>query len=295
MLLFFSAISATNAQNILCNFMFTNNFYTCQLSGITILDNENTNIVIGGVHQPGYSDSQVQLVAIVQSNVPFIITQAFTTFTSLNIMVLEGSGLLRIQSNAFLNAQNLWILIISNNPGLREIPANAFLGATSLIVIELFDNQVDTIHEMAVNGLNTLESLFLTRNPLTELPTNVLAPLTRLQQVSLSSNRLTRIEARLFANNSQIMFLNLSDNQINAIERTFLDSMPHLITLGLDGNICINSSWWIPGVDPNEILQALNSCFNNFDEVAGEVKRFIIHLRGELNISYENGTTIVTI
>lgn len=294
LLLRLASIKAQNV-NLQCNFFTESLVYHCSLSGITIPDNENANVVIGGVHQPGQSNFGVTTVVIMNSNTPFIIPQVFTTFPFMSRLIIDDGGLIRIQPNAFAMAQHLWYLEIVRNPGLREIPANAFSGAFNLGVLDLLNNGIERIHESAFNGVNLIEALFIDNNRLREIPTNAFTPLKLLQGIALGGNQLTRIESGLFSSNSQIFYLDVNNNFINAIERTFFDVLPNLRFLNLLENSCINDFWSIDVINDWQVAcDALSSCFLNFDQDSGgEVRNFILQLRGNLKISYENGTTII--
>lgn len=122
--------SFVKAQTVNLNCYYVNintpqvSIYACILSGIEIEDNENLNFVFGGDHLPGYDDSQVQVVEITASRVPFIITQLFTNFPNLAGLFIHDGGLTRVQSNAFANASNLFQFTVTETPELQELQAN---------------------------------------------------------------------------------------------------------------------------------------------------------------------------
>lgn len=281
-------------MNLECNFFHENNLYTCGLSGVTVVDNENANIFFSGVHQQGLNHANVETVFISSSTIPFIMPQMFTAFPSLIFLRIHNGGLTRIQPNAFANAQNLLAVEFLFND-LRAIPANAFWGASSLLSLDLFNNQIETVHESAFNGLNALELVYLDDNYLRELPANVFASSGALQEVHIPRNYLTRLEGLLFASNPLVRVIDFSNNQINAVESTIFDSTSQLLGLNMNGNVCVSGFWIINNANDLQIMrEAMSTCFNNF-VTDGAVKRFIIHLRGEVNLKYENGTTILTI
>lgn len=282
-------------ENIQCTFLTIDSMYTCQIFGISVADNENANINIGGVHQPGNTNDHVNRVSILFSGVPFIITQLFTTFPFLrNLQVM--SGLTRIQSNAFANAINLWNVEIMENPALQTIHANAFSGAPNIRVLDMHRNGIETIHATAFAGLNSLQSVFMEGNQIRQLPWNLFLSTFSLQTIVLDDNQLGTIDGRLFSNNTRVVRIDMARNQIDAVQRTFLDRMPALNTLNMQGNVCANSIWTVGGETTIEtIRQELQTCFNNFDDVVGEERNFVMKLRGTMTIRYENGTEIITI
>lgn len=285
------------AQNldIPCNFLRVNDVYTCWLSEVTVVDNENANIVFGGVHHPGHSNADVTYVLISSSSIPFIMTQMFTTFPFVSRLYIQNGGLTRIQQKAFSNASHLWRLQMHLNQELRTIPANAFMGASNLYELDLFNNNIETIHESGFNGLSFLDTIFLDNNVISHLPVNVFSQLSALQNVFFSSNKLSRIDGQLFSNNPLMNVIDFQNNQINAIDRTLFDTTPRLLILNLIDNICASNLWVIVGPSDWQVVRGgLSQCFDNFD-ATDDVKRFILQLRGSFKIKYENGTTIVTI
>lgn len=272
-------IASANAQvvNIQCTFQNIGGLYTCSMFGITLNDNENADIVIGGLHFPDRGDADVERVQISFSSIPFIITQFFTTFPNLADIQISGAGLQRIQSNAFANARNLRTVSITLNNQFRTVNANAFNGASDIRSIDLSSNAIDSIHETAFTGATTLEVLFI------------------------QNNQLETIEGRLLANNTRVTQLNINSNQVNAIGRTFLDSLTGLQLFGANDNVCVNQSWVIGGTTTIEtVRQGLTTCFNNSAEPPppgpdDEVRRFILELRGPLTIRNEDGSEIITI
>lgn len=290
-----SAISAQNV-NLNCNFLVIDSLYTCRLDAVTVPDNENANIVIGGQHIPGMVNSAVRRVQIRQSSTPFVITQLFTTFQSLTHLTISFSGLTRIQPNAFANAQTLNHFIALGNVPLRVIPANAFVGATNLVIIDFRGNSIDSVHEAAFNGLSTVTELHLSDNQIPAIPVNLLSPLTSLMWIQLTNNQLTSLNGQLFANNPELVIIAIARNRINGIGRNFLDGLNNLVIFNTFTNQCVDSFWIIDETTTlDTIREGLATCFENFVEPDDEVRSFVLELRGSLVLRYENGTEVVRI
>lgn len=294
----FLALAVVKAQtvNVNCNFAVVNSIYTCQLSGVTIDDDENQNIVIGGQHLPGLSNTLVFRVEIGASSIPFIIPQLFTTFPNLATLGISDGGILRIQTNAFANAGNLRSLNVIDNADLQEIQANAFAGAPRLVMLEILMCQLRTIHATAFNGLSELQSLNLEGNQIQQIPVDVFRPLTALNIIDLSSNSLEVIDGRLFNANTNLVAIVFYRNSISAIGKSILDNLPNIRSFNMVGNICANATWTIgvAGTTIETVREGLNSCFDNSIEPPPEedVKRYIIELRGSLVVRNENGTVV---
>lgn len=189
-LLLENSIPAIRAQvvNINCLFFSFNNIYECNLFAVSVPDDEAAIIVIGGVHQGGRNNLDVEKVFIDTSDTPFsIITQLFTTFPNTAKMTIWSSRLTRIQSDAFENAHNLRFVRFMGNP-LATIHPNTITRASNLRDLDFFDNSIEFIHESAFHGLALLESLYMEQSRISELPPNVFQSLTPLRSLSLSGN-----------------------------------------------------------------------------------------------------------
>lgn len=304
-LLIFVLISLLKVEaqtfNLACDFRLVSGFYGCYLDGVTVPDNEELNIVVSGTHLVGRTNADVQDVFINFSNIPFIVRQLFISFPNLSSFHIWQSGLTRLRSGDFANASSLRFLLIRNNPNLRTIGENTFVGGSNILSLDLMVNGIESIHETAFNGLTTVGSILLNTNLLSSLPVNLFASLTSLNTVFMSNNNLQSLDGRLFANNRQLHQLQISQNQINSIGRNFLDGMNLLQILGLNGNRCVSNNWQIDGnfVTLETVRQGLQVCFDNFvepgPEPEGELRRFVLELRGPLSLRFENGTEIVRV
>lgn len=262
------SVQAQTVQYFGCNYLLLSGSYTCQLREISIPDNENVEILIGGQHLPNFGNLDVLRVQLFDSNVPFVPTQLFTVFTNLRNIFFRGSGLNRIQTNAFSNAKNLETAVFEAS-ALTTIHANAFSGAVKLQTLDFWENQLQSVHESAFVGLSSLRSLYLDNNQIQQLHFNVFSPLLSLEKLVLNSNRLEVLDGRLIANNSLLLHLEISLNQINAIGRSFLDNTPSLALFGALNNRCISRNFRIGGSTTLENVRvALATCFENFDNIA---------------------------
>lgn len=292
------AIHSVNAQTAAiaeCEFFMVSGQYGCYLSGVTIEDNENIDVIIGGQHWGDYNDSSVLWITFSDSNVSAIIPQLFTTFPNANQLLMSGTGLARIPAGSFANASSLQYLFFNNEPQLQELPENAFVGASELLYLDIVGNAINTVHVNAFTGLPLLQILYLDNNEIRVLSPDVFRPLTAAAFIRLSENLLETIVGGLFAGNPQLEFVALNQNQITAIGRDFLDNTPNLRALDMRGNICSTGNWEIGvnGTTIETIRQDLEVCFSNpIDPPEEEVKHFTIELRGTLIIYDADGVEI---
>lgn len=227
--------------NINCAFLFVNTEYACEVIGVRITDNENANFTIGGAHLPGLGNDDVVRFEIRNSDVPFIITQFFTTFPNLVRIFIWNGGLRRIYPNAFINTRGLTELSIVMNP-IDAIDEGAFNGLSAVRVLSLQFNEIRRIHFSAFQTMPHLVWLFLT------------------------GNFFDMLDGRLIANLQYLESVWIRDSQINGIQRTFLDNLPRLRMIDLRSNFCISDDWELNAiVTVDTVRNELATCFENFD------------------------------
>jgi hypothetical protein len=232
---------------------FTND-YECVIERVEIVDDLSQEIIITGNHLDNKTNLDVDVFRIINSKVPFVITQAFFHFPNLQQYLSFTSGLKRIQSNALRNAPKLRNFFANGNPELTTIPSIAFSGGSFLSEIRLMSNSISDIHPNAFVGLTTF-------------PANVFRPLLRLDSVNLSNNFLEVLHANLFTYNPRIHQLHFNNSTISAIDRNFLQQTPFVVFWQLQSNVCINSILSFGQQTNDEIQRNLDLCFRNFDQL----------------------------
>jgi Leucine-rich repeat (LRR) protein len=266
--LVFCAISSIASQEIRlnCNFVMIQFSYGCLVDRVNLpTANENSNIVIGGQHQPGKTNADVKRVSVEFSEISFVVNQLFTTFPNVNDLYIHLTTLKKFHLGAFNNARNLENLSIKFNNDLREISARAFVGAQSLVKLNLARNQLESIDAAAFDGLKSLTTLDLKWNNLQQLPGTVFSVLPALQNIYLTDNKLVKLEGGLFSSNLELLEILIHSNQINAIGQNFLVGLTKLQVFSANNNICVDRAWVIGGSTTIEtVRQALAKCFNNY-------------------------------
>jgi Leucine-rich repeat (LRR) protein len=281
----------TQTVNIDCDFVVSGGDYICRLCLVEVNDVENQKIVIRGRHEKDRNDDDVTMVMLFNSATPFVMTQIFTSFSSVKNVIFHNSGIERIQRDALANARSLQQLTITSNPRLKVIPAGAFQGASELTHLVLGGNQIELISLVAFNGLTSLRFLFLSQNRIRFLPLNTFRPLISLQHLVISLNLIDSIDGRLFINNNQLKSLDISANNINGIEKTALDRLTNLQKFDARSNKCINRMWLFPS-ELDKVQEHLKFCFENFIGLPEE-RSLKMEIRGTITIQDEYGNEIV--
>lgn len=294
-LTFSSSAQVIYNETLKCSFEISQGIYSCGLPNLSIVDDESQFFTFDvNNHLDGRTNDDVEKVEIYGGNVPFIITQIFTTFPNVKILAHSFSGLSRVQSKALVYAGNLEKFSSYGN-SISTIQAFAFTGASSLIDIDLYNNQIEKVDETAFSGLEALQFLNIAGNNLTELHQNTFQSLENLAYLALAINQLESLDGRLFSNNRLLRDVNLYDNQIDAIGRGLLDGLEDLVFFNMRLNRCVDSQWTLSGETTIETVQKeLEECFENFVEPpTDDVRKFTLELRGSLVIRDEDGNEIL--
>lgn len=263
--------------------------YTCLLRDIEVLDRE-AEIQLGGFHQSGRTNANVQNVWIDGSNVRYIINEAFSTFPNLRRMQIQGSNLEVLQPGAFVGAINLRELTILMN-SVRRLEAYSFQHAVNLEIINLWFNSLESIDENAFSGLVNLKELHLFAGYLTTIPPYTFAPLRSLYLVEIGQNQLRTIDHRWFTNNTMIGQLLFNRNQINEIFPEILN-ITTLTTLRLRENKCIDNEFIINDLTRDNVREELRMCFDNYPL---RIQRFEMEVEGDLTLIDENGRVVINL
>uniref|UniRef100_A0A915PUV6 Leucine-rich repeat-containing N-terminal plant-type domain-containing protein n=1 Tax=Setaria digitata TaxID=48799 RepID=A0A915PUV6_9BILA len=160
-------------------------------------------------------------------NGPAIVEQLKETPIEIRELALENANIVEIGRNAFRNLR-IKKLILDNNR-IRALHPQAFRGLESVML-----------------------ELSISKNKLTEIPTDSLIAMRALRVLSLRCNNIGDIKSPVFHNMSSMIDLNLECNQICNIEGSvFNDVKDTLQNLILDNN-CLSTV-------PSEALQGLDN------------------------------------
>lgn len=113
------------------------------------------------------------------------------------------------------------------------------------------------------SSLISLTSLDLYNNGITDIPMHSFSSLMSLKQINLGKNNLTTIYSDSFGTHPNLTTVYLQGNKINAIDRKFIDST-EITWINMDGNVCANDAFVNFEDGTSEILDGLQTCFDNF-------------------------------
>ncbi|XP_063227150.1 chaoptin [Bacillus rossius redtenbacheri] len=148
-----------------------------------------------------------------------------------------SSAMSAVPSEALRPLGNLQHLDLSNNR-LRSMPETSFHFLRRLKVLELQDNQIETVFKGTFQGgiHSSLEKLYLSFNNLQTINTHTFVDLTSLERLYLDDNRIGRVERRAFMNMDRLKHLDLRGNKIRTISDEAFQNLPELQTLDLAYN-----------------------------------------------------------
>lgn len=262
-------INGSKDVHLECNFVIDPaNGYECVIQSATVEDDLTQNFIITGNHITNHTNADVNVFRVLNSEVPFVVTQAFFTFPNLQqYLAMSQSGLRRIQTNAVRNAPRLFNFLANINPNFTTVHSLGFSGGSFMSSVFLQNSGVTDVHENAFIGLTNVRSLGLSNNRIQTLPLNVFRFLPRLQTIFLSNNLLEVLDSRMFASNPRMHQLGFINNRIRAIDRNFLSRIPSVVFWFLQGNECIDFNILFGLQWDSEIQRNLAPCYENFDQL----------------------------
>lgn len=291
-------ISITSAEgtSLECQFdlqeMEDDFIYFCALFDIEVLDPLAT-VEFTGTHSDGKTNADITAVIILDSNTPFIIQDIFSTFENIELFAVVDSNLQTL--NFPESSSLLGIDFYGNN--ITTIENRAFQAFPHLETIFIAESNIQDIKANAFSGIPNLQSLFIIDNNFRELAPRIFQPLVNVVDINLGNNGITTVGHDLLPQNSNVRWIRLPNNQINEISPRFLDNMRgNTFLLSLLNNRCINDVFFLDDDDSwNEMNNALQTCFNNFNETAPETRKITMEFSGSMTVTDESGNVIVRI
>ncbi|XP_010885685.1 decorin [Esox lucius] len=104
------------------------------------------------------------------------------------------------------------LLDLQNNK-ITEIKENDFKALKGLLTLILVNNQITTIHPKAFISLGKLQRLYLSKNHLKEMPSNMPK---NLQELRIHENHITKIKKASFEGMAQVIVMELGSNPLKS-------------------------------------------------------------------------------
>lgn len=266
LLIVFSLIALSSAQDVVeltCDFSQTSRGdYICVLTNIEFND-RNVPVKFVGLHMPGRTNLDVDIVVVTRSRMPFIIPEIYTTFPNIHELDLQFAGLVEIDPIPEMKNFRTFIAYSNNIDRIRN---NTFDNV--MLTLETVDLQLNNIRFLeadAFKGLTRLEFLYLRFNQITFPPIGVFNTLSNLNLIDFESNDFRQIDETLFAGNPRLNAIFADRNGIDRISPRFADNLMQLGSLRLNLNKCVNRVFFLFNEQAREtMMRELQPCFDNF-------------------------------
>lgn len=156
---------------------------------------------------------------------------------SLRISHGLASSLKIVPGDALKPLSSLQYLDLSHNT-IQNMPETSFHFLRKLRVLQMQDNQIDTVHKGTFQGdiHSNLEELYLSFNRLTSINTHTFVDLNSLQNLRLDDNVIDRIDRRAFMNLDNLRMLKIRGNKLSYISSEAFQNLPELEELDLAYN-----------------------------------------------------------
>ncbi|KAM0681470.1 hypothetical protein GINT2_000672 [Glugoides intestinalis] len=152
----------------------------------------------------------------------------------LKIVVLRVPRNINLDIIRFM--KNIRELDINGIKELEKIPDLLFDDLTNLESLRLENNNIKELQPNIFNNLQKLESLNLSDNKLTELPSCVFDGLVNLKSLWLPNNNIKELQPNIFNNLQKLEYLRLYSNKLTEIPSCVFDGLVNLIELWLEHN-----------------------------------------------------------
>ncbi|KAM0680790.1 hypothetical protein GINT2_001064 [Glugoides intestinalis] len=195
--------------------------------------------------------------------------------------LLQIHFLYNIPRNIDLNAirfmKNIKRLDITDFKELEKIPDLFFDDLTNLESLSLRRNNIKELQPNIFNNLQKLESLYLSKNKLTEFPSCVFDGLVNLKSFWLEDNNIKELQPNIFNNLQKLESLNLYDNKLTEFPSCVFDGLVNLKSFGLQNN---NIKELQPNIFNNlQKLEYLNLSKNKLTEFPSCVFDGLVNLK----------------
>lgn len=247
-----------------CSFSNTFHGYTCSLLIVNPDGLNNFDTVIG-MHVPPLTDDDVQAVLIRpgsnSTNIPSILCQQYR---NLRHIAISSIGIQRIDDFSFENCPSLTFLDLFNNQ-ITTVHENAFLRNTQLQTLYLYNNPITTLPENLFQSQSGLVTLWLMQNRIADLPPNIFRPLQNLNELDIRTNQIRNLRPEWFANLPRLTNLVLTNNFIADLPSNVFTPLSSLTWFTIQNNdltiVHGNSFENLP------ILRSINLSGNRIDAI----------------------------
>ncbi|OXA63397.1 Carboxypeptidase N subunit 2 [Folsomia candida] len=239
-LLYLNGSRVTNADGMLLPSLFRDlKIVSLQLSGCKI----------SSVHKDSFSGSEEHLkhLSLSQNELSSVPSEALGNLNRLSLLDLSYNKITRVAQGSFSKLNKLATLKLHDN-NLELHPASfiglershipeAIYNLSSLAFLDLAQNRLRELEPYHFVGLHSLTALNLERNLLQSLPESVFEGINdTLSSLSLLNNLITNFPRSALKNLHELRVLDLGFNLLTEVPRDAFQGLKSLTLLALDGN-----------------------------------------------------------
>ncbi|XP_063700255.1 insulin-like growth factor-binding protein complex acid labile subunit [Culicoides brevitarsis] len=178
---------------------------------------------------------KLEVLRIIDSNVPAIGTHSLWGLKSLRILDLKNNNITQLSDDNFRGQDNLVELDLSGNK-LERFPSAVFQYLTGLKILNLSENFIQELVQRMFFKLSKLTYLDLSGNPLDLLPPDVFRDVQDLKVLKCRRCQLNKINPQLYNLLRNLVELDLGENQFQYFETSEFNDLKKLKKLYLDHN-----------------------------------------------------------
>ena len=207
-------------------------------------------------------------LSIASPNLTVIKESDFKGFFKLKQLNISG-GRAAIDEHAFDDIKdNVEMINLSDNQ-LQTIPENVFTNLTRLKYLEFNYNKLTRLNGSLFRNLPKLNIVKFEYNKISDIDDNVFQNVPKLETIYFFNNQLTKIPFKALQNVPSVKYLNMGFNKITSVgDRGIQYQWNDLTDIELDSNQ-ISDMTVFPKYAPN--LEFLNLGFNQFSTISASV------------------------
>ncbi|XP_014373681.2 slit homolog 1 protein-like [Alligator sinensis] len=163
------------------------------------------------------------------------VTAALTFPPETEHLDLSSSNLYSVPSKALDSLWKLQVLLLSGNY-ISRIEARAFSSLERLQKLDIQRNEITVLGSSFSTGLNSLRDLILSYNRLQKLYYRNFQNFENLQKLNFQNNNISSIETGAFRSLTRLRQLHLQNNHLLSLHNGVFSMLQHLEVLNLEGN-----------------------------------------------------------
>lgn len=144
-----------------------------------------------------------------------------------------------------------------------------------LVFLEVKDQNLKHLPRNIFDLYPNIESITAENTELMEIRYENLRKLASLRNLRLVKNKIDTLELSLFNDNPILIHVNLKDNRLFELDPKVFENLHKLITLNLDGNLCIDKSYDLRRDEKEDVIKDLNQACKGFTNMKKHINQKI--------------------